>query len=37
MQSYEKLILYLQIKQDFVYPAGRTASKSFITTNALNK
>ena len=29
MQIYEKLILHLQIEQDFPYPVGRMASKSF--------
>ena len=34
MQIYEKLILYLQIEQDFIYPVGRTASKSFYNYNS---
>ena len=28
MQIYEKLILHLEIKQDFIYPVSRTVRKS---------
>ena len=28
MQIYEKLILHLQIEQDFIYPVSRTVRKS---------
>ena len=30
MQIYEKMILHVQIDQDFLYPVDRKASKSFF-------
>ena len=38
IQIYEKLILHVQIKQDFPYPAvGTTASKSFFQVQTLKR